>query len=48
MTKEERIGIMLEIESLVSNWFNLVENLGNECAHTDSIIEIIQKKAKEL
>ena len=45
---EERIAIMLEIENLVSEWHDYIEKYGNECAHTDGIIELIQKNAKEL
>ena len=45
---EERVSIMLEIENLMSEWFEYIEDHGNECAYTDSIIERIQQNVKEL
>ena len=45
---QERLVIMKEIQSLITEWLEYVEDLGNECAYTDSILEMIQKKTKEL
>lgn len=47
-TTEERVSLMFEIENLMEEWLRYIEDVGNECAYTDSIIEEIQKKAKEL
>lgn len=47
-TTEERVAGMLEIERLVSVWFDYVEDIGNECAYTDSMIDQIKKLASEL
>lgn len=47
-TTEERVSIMIELENLVDEWQNYIESFGNECAHTDSIIEQIKKLAEEL
>ena len=45
---EERVCTMLELEILVAQWLDSVEQFGNENASTDSIIELIQKKANQL
>lgn len=40
--------IVKEINKYCNEYLNFVENVGNECAYTDSIVECIIKKAKEL
>ena len=45
---EKRAAIMLEIEKLVDKWLSYLKDCGNECAYTDSILEMIPKKIKEL
>ena len=45
---KERFDILNEMQTLIEEWVGYVDSLGNECAYTDSIIELIQKKAKDL
>lgn len=40
--------IVKEINELCKEYIGFVENAGNECAYTDSIVECIIKKANEL
>lgn len=47
-TTEKRVMIMLEVENLVTEWNNYIDNIGNECAYTDSILELIKEKVNEL
>ena len=44
----EKTTIMSEIETLIKAWREYTHNFGNESAYTDSIIELIQKKAAGL
>jgi hypothetical protein len=50
-TTEEELTmkeIVKEINKYCNEYLGFVENVGNECAYTDSIVECIIKKAKEL
>ena len=47
-TMLEKTTIMSEIETLIKAWREYTHNFGNESAYTDSIIELIQKKAAGL
>jgi proline dehydrogenase len=40
--------IVKEINKYCNEYLGFVESVGNECAYTDSVIECIIKKAKEL
>ena len=40
--------IVKEISELCKEYLGFVESAGNECAYTDSIVEKIISKAKEL
>lgn len=48
MNIEERASIMLGLEELVSEWLNYIDDFGNECAYTDSLIEQIKNNVKAL
>ena len=50
-TTEEELTmkeIIKEINKYCNEYLGFVESVGNECAYTDSIVECIIKKAKEL
>jgi len=47
-TIEEKVSIMVELEYLVSEWLDYIEDYGNECAYTDSILETIRKYANKI
>lgn len=40
--------IVKEIKKYCDEYLGYVERIGNECAYTDSIVECIIKKGKEL
>lgn len=45
---EMKIAQMVKIASLVAEWIDYVDDFGNECAYTDSILELIKKKINKL
>lgn len=47
-TLKERKIVMKEVEHLVTQWFDYVEIMGNECAYTDGIMLEIVKRTREL
>ncbi len=48
MSLRKRKEIMEEIKFLTSEWFNFVNEVGNECAYTDNLIYLIKAKTKQL
>lgn len=47
-TTEEKVSLMLEIENLVAQWLDYIEDMGNEDAYTDSIIELLKNHINNL
>ena len=47
-TTKEKTNIVLELKNLATEWLDFKFVYDNECAYTDSILELICKKAKEL
>ena len=45
---KENFEIVSEILNLAKEWVDYVDNYGNECAYTDSILEKIQSAANKL
>ena len=48
MADKKRMDTMSEIDRLVCRWFNYVESMDNEDAHTDNILRAIEKKIVQL
>ena len=46
--KKIRMSQMVEVERLVTEWIDYVDGYGNECAYTDSILEVIKQKIKKI
>lgn len=46
--KNNRIVLVKMIKALTEEYLMYIENFGNECAYTDSILEQLAKTAAEL